>query len=513
MGKMVYTNSHERQVDTMDSFEQNMLRRRKRQIRFLLCIPILIALILGAACYVFAYHINRFQVDLELNGEEHIVLEYGTHFVEPGAAARFYGTHLAQEGIEIAVERTGSVDESRVGTYELHYTASHEQWSQEKTRTVEIVDTAAPRIFLSETPGSYVVPGQLYQEEGFMARDNYDGDLTDRVEKYTLSDRIVYAVTDSSGNRTEAVREIVYYDPEPPKITLRGDSSITLNYGQAYDEPGFTATDNCDGDLTEKVKVSGSVQITKAGTYKLYYSVEDSFGNTDTAVRTVRVKEKPKPKPQPAPQQSAVTPSGKVIYLTFDDGPSRHTERLLEVLKKYNVKATFFVVKNGYSHLLDDIVAQGHAIGAHTYCHEYETIYASEEAYFSDLNKILSTIESKTGVSTKLIRFPGGSSNTASRFNPGIMSRLATEVVNRGYRYFDWNVNSGDAGGTKSAEKVAENVISGISGRRVSIVLQHDTKSYSVDAVEDIIVWGLENGYTFLPLQNNSPTAAHTIQN
>jgi peptidoglycan/xylan/chitin deacetylase (PgdA/CDA1 family) len=307
------------------------------------------------------------------------------------------------------------------------------------------------------------------------------------------------------------VREIVYYDPVPPELTLLGESSITLEYGKKYEEAGYSAFDNCDGDITSQVRIDGSVNTGKAGTYELTYTVEDSYGNVDTEVRTVKVKTKPQPKVKP--QQSEVTPSGKVIYLTFDDGPSAHTEKLLKILKKYNVKATFFVMKTGYTHLLDDIVAQGHAIAAHTYSHDYKKIYASDEAYFKDLNRILDTIKSCTGVATKLIRFPGGSSNTVSRINEGIMSRLTHEVVDRGYRYFDWNVDSNDAGGAKTAEKVYQNVINGVKNRRVSVVLQHDTKSYSVDAVEDIIIWGLENGYTFLPLGTTSPTAAHDVRN
>jgi peptidoglycan/xylan/chitin deacetylase (PgdA/CDA1 family) len=307
----------------------------------------------------------------------------------------------------------------------------------------------------------------------------------------------------------EVIREIVYYDPVPPELTLHGETSITLSYGQKYEEPGYSASDNCDGDITDRVTISGFVDTKKAGTYKITYTVEDSYGNTDTQVRTVQVK----PRKPSKPAQPAVIPSGRIIYLTFDDGPSAHTERLLSILRKYNVKATFFVMNTAYTHLLDDIVNQGHSIAAHSYTHSYREIYASEEAYFTDLNKILSTIESCTGVQTKLIRFPGGSSNTVSRFNEGIMSRLTNEVVERGYRYFDWNVSSGDAGGAKTADKVFENVIDGISNKQVSIVLQHDTKEYSVDAVERIIVWALENGYTFLPLKSDSPTAAHGVQN
>ena len=493
----------------MDIFQEKMRKRRLWQLRLLLSLPVVVALILGAGLYVFTYHINAFSLDMQLRGQEHVILEYGESYEENGAQASFYGTHLFREGVEIPVFATGTVDENTVGTYQIRYEAKHEKWRAEKIRTVEIVDTVAPRIWLSETPGSYVIPGEVYQEEGFIARDNYDGDLTDAVVKIVLSDRIIYTVEDSSGNKAEVTREIVYYDPIPPELTLLGDSTITLAYGKKFEEPGYTAYDNCDGDLTDQVRVSGSVNITKAGTYDLTYTVEDSFGNSDTQTRTVRVKAKPQVKPQ----QSEVSPSGKVIYLTFDDGPSQYTQKLLDILRKYNVKATFFVMKTGYTHLLDDIVAQGHSIAAHTYSHDYYTIYASDEAYFRDLEKILDTIKSCTGVSTKLLRFPGGSSNTVSRINEGIMSRLTHEVVERGYRYFDWNVDSNDAGGAKTADKVYENVINGVKDRRVSVVLQHDTKGYSVEAVERIIIWGLENGYTFLPLGSTSPTAAHDVRN
>ena len=493
----------------MEPFEEKMYRKRRNQIRFFLMIPVLIALVIGIVFYVFAYHVNQFSFDMELLGDNKIVLEYGQPYVEPGAKARFYGTHLFQEGIDVDVVTEGNVDTSRLGTYEIRYVATHERWQAEVSRTVEIVDTVAPKIWLAESPGSYVIPGEPYEEFGFMARDNYDGDLTAEVLISVLNDRVVYRVEDSSGNKAEASRELVYYDPIPPEITLKGDSTITLAYGKAYVEPGYTAADNCEGDITDRVQISGSVNSTRPGTYTITYTVSDRYGNTDTQVRTVKVKARILPKPQ----QSEVTPAGKVIYLTFDDGPSAHTERLLGILKKYNVKATFFVINTGYSHLIGDIVAQGHSIAAHSYSHNYNKIYASEEAYFDDLNRILSVIKDKSGVSTKLIRFPGGSSNTVSRFNPGIMSRLTNEVVDKGYRYFDWNVSSGDAGSADTAKKVFDNVINGIKGRNVSLVLQHDTKGFSVDAVEDIIIWGLENGYTFLPLGSTSPTAAHGLNN
>jgi peptidoglycan/xylan/chitin deacetylase (PgdA/CDA1 family) len=111
------------------------------------------------------------------------------------------------------------------------------------------------------------------------------------------------------------------------------------------------------------------------------------------------------------------------------------------------------------------------------------------------------------------MRFPGGSSNTVSRFNEGIMSYLTQAVQDMGFCYFDWNVDSRDAGGAKDAKAVYENVINGVQQQRISIVLQHDIKDISVLALEKILVWGLENGYRFLPLDMTSPTAHHGVNN
>jgi hypothetical protein len=86
-------------------------------------------------------------------------------------------------------------------------------------------------------------------------------------------------------------------------------------------------------------------------------------------------------------------------------------------------------------------------------------------------------------------------------------------VEERGFTYFDWNVDSKDAGGAKTADEVYQNVINGCRNKKASVVLQHDIHGYSVDAVERIIQWGLANGYTFAALTPDSPTAHHPINN
>ena len=215
--------------------------------------------------------------------------------------------------------------------------------------------------------------------------------------------------------------------------------------------------------------------------------------------------------------KETVSPSElhKVVYLTFDDGPSKYTEELLDILAKYNVKATFFTVGSKYEDIIKKEYEAGHTVAVHTATHDYSKIYKNIDAYFEDLYEQQATIKRLTGIEANLIRFPGGSSNSTSKlYCPGIMTVLTNEVTERGFYYFDWNVSSGDGSPTSiGTEKVFSNVTEGIKAHDISVVLQHDSKKYSIDAVESIIKWGLENGYTFLPLDENSFDAHHTVTN
>ena len=217
-----------------------------------------------------------------------------------------------------------------------------------------------------------------------------------------------------------------------------------------------------------------------------------------------------------AANKTYTPPNGaKIVYLTFDDGPGPDTSRLLDVLKKYDVKATFFVTCNRsqYRNMITRAYNEGHSIGLHTCSHDYAKVYASDNAYFKDLQDISDLVTSLTGAESKLVRFPGGSSNTVSKkYNKGVISRVAKELDNRGYVYFDWNVSSGDAGGTNTTSGVVSNVTKKLKGN-YSIVLQHDIKGFSVDAVESIIKFGLKYGFTFKALDATSPTAHHKIAN
>lgn len=244
------------------------------------------------------------------------------------------------------------------------------------------------------------------------------------------------------------------------------------------------------------------MDASKAGTYTLTYRLTDGDGRTVTAQRTVEVVTASLPQP--------VQPEGKVIYLTFDDGPGQYTAQLLDVLKRYGAKATFFVVNTNYSakdETLKAIAADGHAIGIHSLTHNYSTIYASEDAFLNDLYAMQTRIREITGVETWLMRFPGGSSNTIATSR--LMTTLTHKVTELGFRYVDWNVDSKDAGGAKTADEVYNNVVAGISSKKTAVVLQHDIKSYSVEAVEKILQWGIANGYRFETLTLESPLCQH----
>lgn len=220
---------------------------------------------------------------------------------------------------------------------------------------------------------------------------------------------------------------------------------------------------------------------------------------------------------KPADTNAANTPAGKVCYLTFDDGPSQNTLSVLETLKKYNVKATFFVVGSGNLSYLSKIHEQGHAVALHCNNHTYSGVYASEAAYLADLKAVSDKVKAATGVESKVVRFPGGSSNTVSRnYARGLMSRLTKLLPEMGYAYFDWNVASGDASGNNiPAATITRNVLNGAKGKSKICVLMHDGagKATTAAALPDIIVGLKAQGFSFEVLTTGVSGFKHGVNN
>ena len=213
-----------------------------------------------------------------------------------------------------------------------------------------------------------------------------------------------------------------------------------------------------------------------------------------------------------------VPESGKTVYLTFDDGPSSNTPKILKILDRYNVKATFFVINGGSNNkYMKDIVEKGHTIALHSYTHNYSKIYTSKEAYFNDLNKIHDLVQEQTGVDSKIIRFPGGSSNTVSKkYCKGIMTELTKEVTNNGLVYFDWNVTNGDATGEKTNVEKQLNYVSQYPKKsKTIIVLMHDTdaKDMTVESLPSIIEYYQSQGMNFGVIKQNTPAIHQNVNN
>jgi peptidoglycan/xylan/chitin deacetylase (PgdA/CDA1 family) len=219
------------------------------------------------------------------------------------------------------------------------------------------------------------------------------------------------------------------------------------------------------------------------------------------------------------PEQEEITDSKGVVYLTFDDGPTASTTpKILDILKQYNVKATFFILN--YSDANKDLVKreieEGHTVGIHGYTHDYSVAYASEDAYINNMNKLRDKLKNDFGYEAKVTRFLGGSSNTISKnYAPGLMTRLTQRVQAEGWKYYDWNVGSSDAGGVLNEWDVVNNVRDGLSKERSNVVLMHDFENnqFTIDALPWIIEHCKENGYKLAPITENTPMVTHGVNN
>lgn len=193
--------------------------------------------------------------------------------------------------------------------------------------------------------------------------------------------------------------------------------------------------------------------------------------------------------PPEAETESEIMEKTKTMYLTFDDGPSaEYTDAILDVLAKYDIKATFFLVGENVEkrpEVAKRIAEEGHAIGIHCYSHAYDDIYDSVESYVEDFEKAYQVIYETTGVKVKIFRFPGGSVNG---YNKHVCKDIITEMTERGYVYFDWNASLEDAVKKTTPEELVKNAKDTAMDRERVILLAHDTIYNTSLCIEDIIL-------------------------
>lgn len=399
------------------------------------------------------------------------------------------------------VDIRSEADVEKLGDYPVTYTCRGHEYKA----TVKVEDTTPPSLKVKPyttdlveeiTPEKFVKEVSDFTETSvsFKDRQTWDKEGTYDVQ---------IAATDTSGNETVETTTLTRKKDSTPPV-VQGADSVEVLQGKTIDfSEGITVTDDMDPDPKFSVN-SDHVDFSTPGTYEVSYTTKDRSGNEGTVIRKVTIKKDR-------------DYDRKVVYLTFDDGPSAHTDKILKILDEYNAKATFFVTGNNQKHndVLKRIVDQGSVVALHTYTHNYAEVYASEEAYFKDLQKISDMVKEATGVESKLIRFPGGSSNTVSKqYCPGLMTKLTKAVREKGYQYFDWNCDSTDASGNNiPAKTLIENATSS-SAQHINI-LMHDTdaKGTTVDALPDIIKHYRSQGYAFEALTVDSYPAHHSVNN
>ena len=202
----------------------------------------------------------------------------------------------------------------------------------------------------------------------------------------------------------------------------------------------------------------------------------------------------------------------KKVYLTFDDGPSPNTSKILDILDEYKVKASFFVVGTDnpeYRKLYKRIVDEGHTLCMHSYSHRYNEIYSSVDAFTKDLDRISDLLYEQTGVRPVYYRFPGGSSNSVSRIP---MSDFIEVLDERGITYYDWNVVAGDATNPMlPAEKIVENSLCDLNEFEEAMILFHDlsNKTSTVEALPEIIEAIQEKDIPIEPIDENTMIIQH----
>lgn len=279
---------------------------------------------------------------------------------------------------------------------------------------------------------------------------------------------------------------------------------------------------------TSQQEVQNTTKITKSETNNTKTTIDNNTNTTNTTETQSKTTENKtnenkiqtnKVSENKTAESKTTTSNGKSIaYLTFDDGPSSITNSVLDILKKYNVKATFFVINSGSYNktTLQREVNEGHTIGLHAYDHNYAIAYKDDNSYLDGIDKLRAKVKADTGFDSHYIRFPGGSSNTISkRYSKGIMSRITKTAKQRGYKYYDWNVDDDDAGRARTADDCYNNVVRELRPNRSNIVLMHDfgTNKKILEALPRIIEYCQKNGYTMLPIDDNTPEIHHGISN
>lgn len=409
--------------------------------------------------------------------------------------------------------RDGSIEDVKVDTKKLNlkkvgeYTIIYKLHDEEYEVEVNVVDEKAPVFDVvkgESDAGIELDPASLVKNVKDDSKTTVSFKKKVNFKKEGVVDCIV-VVKDAYGNEAEKETTIKIYPKDEIAPVIKGDKKVSINVGMEFDPLNLmSVSDNQTKNIKLKV-VKNTVDTSKEGTYYVEYEAVDRSLNKATFKKEVKVI-----------KRRATFGGENVVYLTFDDGPSYITPKILDILDRYNVKATFFVVgfNANYFNYIKEAYDRGHTIALHTYSHDY-SIYSSSETYFNDLNRISDLVYDLIGYRSPYIRFPGGSSNMiSSSYATGIMSKLTQEVRDKGYQYYDWNVSSADASGNGVPASTIIDSATNCSGG-TAMILFHDAngKETTVEALPAIIEHYLNLGYTFKGIDETTSGFHHGVNN
>lgn len=407
---------------------------------------------------------------------------------------------------EVVID-TSALNTEVLGEYPVIYTYKDEV----KKLMVKVVDRVAPEFETVETTicENEIIDASLFVKDikdatntKVYLKDNYTFTAGEQKE-------VIVVVEDEGGNKTEKPVLLNVDEPDYEAPVVNDEGHFQVMAGKEVNlMDNLFVSDNWDKAVSVTADLS-NIDTSKEASYEVNYIAKDRAGNQSEFTRTLKV--------LPAYPESIEKNEEKVVYLTFDDGPSANTGEVIDILKSYGVTATFFVTGNRpeYNHFIKEAYDAGNTIGLHSFSHDYELIYSSVDAYFKDLNELGKMVEEITGEYPRYIRFPGGSSNMISaNYTDGIMSTLTKEVIRRGFQYYDWNIGGIDASGNNvPAKLIYEDAIAYIENNRNILFHDTDAKDTTIEALPEIIEYFLEEGYTIKAIDDTSFTPHHQVNN
>lgn len=193
-----------------------------------------------------------------------------------------------------------------------------------------------------------------------------------------------------------------------------------------------------------------------------------------------------------------ITPE-KVAYITIDDGPSKYTNHILDILKANDVNATFFMIDENMKHRpkeVNRVIEEGNTVGFHSVSHDIHKMYTSPEVTVGEFNTCNDTLYNITGKTSRIIRLPYGS-------KPYAPEESYNGLVNNDYLIWDWNLDTQDWKSTK--DQILSNILYYGRDKRELVILMHE-KEQSMLSLNSIILILKERGYTILPIKDyNQP--------